>query len=153
MMRGLLFVGLAAAMAEEELKFTKEELKELKVIVYKGPKQCGPNEKVKVAAQVSMHYTGWVMVMDDDENGGPHPGPQFDTSREVGVLERTIGVGEVIRGWDEGILGLCKGAKAILMIPPAKAYGANGIADVIPSLATLKFDVEIVDVTPPSPQP
>ena len=52
----------------------------------------------------------------------------------------------VIKGWDEGIVGLCKGAKAILVIPPEMGYGASGAGADIPGGATLNFDVEVVDI-------
>lgn len=59
-----------------------------------------------------------------------------------------------VAGWDKGIVGLCKGAKANLVIPPEMAYGQNGAGDVIPGGATLKFDVEVVDIdTNPPPMP
>ena len=93
------------------------------------------------------------MGEDESSETGEH-GKQFDTSRGRGVLERTIGVGELISGWDEGLIGLCKGAKAILVIPPEMAYGDRGAGGgVIPGGATLRFDVEIVSVAAPPPEP
>ena len=58
-----------------------------------------------------------------------------------------MGVGQVIRGWDEGITQLKKGQKAILTCPPHYAYGQQGAGDVIPPDATLVFEVEVVDFT------
>ena len=57
-----------------------------------------------------------------------------------------IGAGYVIQGWDEGLIGLCKGAKAILIIPPELGYGDRGAGGAIPGGATLRFDVEVVDI-------
>ncbi len=86
-------------------------------------------------ATVQVHYTGKLTN-----------GTVFDSSVTRGEpLEFTVGQGEVIRGWDEGICQLQKGQKAILTCPPNYAYGAGGIPGVIPPNATLIFDVELID--------
>ncbi len=59
-------------------------------------------------------------------------------------MEFKVGVGQVIRGWDEGITQLKKGQKAILTCPSAYAYGEQGIPGVIPQRATLIFEVEVI---------
>ncbi len=93
-----------------------------------GPK-CPPGSTVRV------HYTGRLT-----------DGTKFDSSVDRGEpLEFQVGMGQVIRGWDEGIVQLSKGQKAVLTCPPAYAYGAAGIPGVIPKNATLVFDVELVD--------
>merc|ERR1712226_1524581 len=78
-----------------------------------------------------------------------------DSSVDRGqTFDFQIGQGSVIKGWDEGIIGLCKGAKATLVIPPEMGYGANGAGADIPGGATLNFDVEVVDILdgpPPGP--
>jgi FKBP-type peptidyl-prolyl cis-trans isomerase len=56
-----------------------------------------------------------------------------------------IGVGDVIRGWEEGVAQMSKGERAKLTCPPDYAYGAKGMAPVIPENATLVFDVELID--------
>ena len=122
---------------------------ELKVRVYEGPTECDEADEVKVGDQLGMHYTGMI----DESSKTGEPGTQFDSSRDRGIFEVTIGVGELIDGWDKGIIGLCKGAKAILVIPPEMGYGSGGAGDVIPGGATLKFDVEVVSVSEPPPQP
>jgi FKBP-type peptidyl-prolyl cis-trans isomerase len=92
-----------------------------------GP-TCPPGSTVKV------HYTGKLTN-----------GTVFDSSVERGEpLEFVVGEGQVIRGWDEGIVQLKKGQKAILTCPPAYAYGAGGIPGVIPPNATLIFEVELI---------
>ena len=86
-------------------------------------------------AQVLVHYTGKLTN-----------GTIFDSSVQRGEpLDFVVGVGQVIRGWDEGITQLQKGQKAILTCPAAYAYGAAGIPGVIPKNATLIFDVELID--------
>ena len=60
-------------------------------------------------------------------------------------FECQIGVGQVIKGWDEGVVQLKKGQKATLICPPDYAYGPRGAGGVIPPTATLKFEVELLD--------
>ena len=55
-------------------------------------------------------------------------------------------IGQVIQGWDEGVLGMCVGEKRKLIVPPDMAYGEDGVGSVIPSCATLVFDVELLDI-------
>lgn len=95
----------------------------------------GVGEVVPRGAMVKVHYTG---KFPD--------GRVFDSSVSRGVpLEFKVGVGQVIRGWDEGICQLQKGQKAELICPPEYAYGSAGAGNVIPPNATLHFDVEVVD--------
>ena len=124
---------------------------ELKVEVYDGPKECNDSEKVKSGQFLSMHYTGTI----DESSETGEKGKKFDSSRDRGdTFDFQIGQGSVIKGWDQGIIGLCKGAKANLVIPPDMGYGASGAGADIPGGATLKFDVEVVDISdkaPPGP--
>jgi len=123
---------------------------ELSVNVYEGPTTCDDAEKVKSGDQLKMHYTGTI----DQSSKTGEPGKQFDSSRSRGQpFDVQIGVGQVIAGWDKGIVGLCKGAKATLVIPPEMGYGENGAGGDIPGGATLNFDVEVVDITEAPPEP
>lgn len=85
---------------------------------------------------VTIHYTGTL------ENG-----KKFDSSRDKGKpFQCTIGVGQVIKGWDSGIPQLSVGTRAKLTIPGHEAYGPRGFPGLIPPNATLLFDVELIGV-------
>ena len=85
-----------------------------------------------------MHYTGWLWV-----NGAK--AAKFDSSVDRGSpFEFAIGVGQVIKGWDEGVLSMKVGGKRTLLIPPALGYGDRGAGGVIPGGATLLFEVELL---------
>ena len=95
----------------------------------------GTGPIVPKGAMVKVHYTGKLT-----------DGQIFDSSVSRGQpLEFKVGVGQVIRGWDEGICQLQKGQKATLLCPPDYAYGAAGAGGVIPPNATLSFEVEVID--------
>ena len=75
-------------------------------------------------------------------------GTQFDSSRaRRDPLDFALGAGDMIKGWDEGIPGMRVGGKRRLTIPPELAYGAHGLAGVIPPHATLVFEVELLEIT------
>ncbi len=91
----------------------------------------------KKGDKLSMHYTGTLKSN----------GKKFDSSRDRGTLfEFTIGVGQVIRGWDEGIMKMTLGERAVLNISSDFGYGARGAGADIPPNADLVFDVELVKI-------
>lgn len=86
---------------------------------------------------VTVHYTGWLQSNKQ----------KFDSSVDRGQpFVFTIGVGQVIRGWDEGVLSMKVGGKRQLIIPASLGYGARGAGNVIPPNSTLVFDVELLSV-------
>jgi FKBP-type peptidyl-prolyl cis-trans isomerase len=90
-----------------------------------------------------MQYTGWLY----DASAADHKGKQFDSSRTAGqAFKFPLGTGAVIKGWDQGVVGMKVGESRRLIIPPDLAYGDNGAGGVIPPGATLVFDVELVGI-------
>jgi FKBP-type peptidyl-prolyl cis-trans isomerase len=97
-----------------------------------------------VAGQTAVvNYTGWLY-----EQGAPdHKGRQFDSSIPGGrPFKFTLGAGQVIKGWDQGVLGMQVGGSRRLTIPAALAYGDEGAGGVIPPGAALVFDVDLLAI-------
>jgi FKBP-type peptidyl-prolyl cis-trans isomerase len=98
--------------------------------------RVGNGEVAKEGNHVRVHYTGWLTT-----------GKKFDSSVDAGKpFDFTIGNGEVIKGWEEGVAGMRVGGKRQLRIPPDLGYGADGSPDTIPPNATLIFDVQLLGV-------
>ena len=115
---------------------------ELKII----DRQAGTGREVQSGRAAMVHYTGWLHDAKAPENKGK----QFDTSANRGVpFGFIVGVGKVIKGWDQGVLGMKVGGKRTLIIPPQLAYGDKDVGNgLIPANSTLVFDIELVEVKP-----
>ena len=89
--------------------------------------------------KVTVHYVGHLV-----------DGSEFDSSRRRGQpFSFVLGQGHVIKGWEQGLVGMKVGEKRVLTIPPELGYGDRGMPPVIPPAATLIFDVEMLDVEQP----
>ena len=98
--------------------------------------QIGTGTVAQAGKTAVVHYTGWLT-----------DGTKFDSSRDRNQpFSFQLGAGRVIKGWDEGVAGMKVGGKRTLIIPPELGYGARGAGGVIPPNATLKFEVELLDV-------
>jgi FKBP-type peptidyl-prolyl cis-trans isomerase FkpA len=90
-----------------------------------------------------VQYTGWLY----EAGAADHKGKQFDSSRDrKEAFKFPVGTGSVIKGWDQGVVGMKVGESRRLVIPPDLAYGDGGAGGVIPPGATLVFDVELVGI-------
>lgn len=102
--------------------------------------ECGDGEEAGSGDTVSVHYTG---MLED--------GTEFDSSEGGEPFQFTIGAGQVIEGWEQGIRGMRVGGRRELTIAPELGYGEAGAGGVIPPNATLIFEVELVDIEPATP--
>jgi FKBP-type peptidyl-prolyl cis-trans isomerase FkpA len=90
-----------------------------------------------------VQYTGWLY----EAGAADHKGKQFDSSLpRHEPFKFPLGTGSVIKGWDQGVIGMTVGESRRLVIPPELAYGDGGAGGVIPPGATLVFDVELVGI-------
>jgi FKBP-type peptidyl-prolyl cis-trans isomerase FkpA len=97
----------------------------------------GTGKQAKTGDSVRVHYTGTLLN-----------GTQFDSSRGKSPFDFTLGAGSVIKGWDQGVVGMKAGGHRRLVIPQALAYGEAGSPPKIPPKAGLKFEVELLEVNP-----
>jgi len=96
--------------------------------------KAGTGAEAKPGHKVKVDYTGWLTN-----------GKKFDSSVGKAPFEFTLGAGQVIKGWDEGVAGMKVGGKRQLKIPSNLAYGQKGYPGVIPPDSTLILDVQLVD--------
>ncbi|XP_020278845.1 FK506-binding protein 2 isoform X2 [Pseudomyrmex gracilis] len=132
----LLFVVAVVAVSGADQTATQNGLKVEKLYV---PEVC--DTKSKKGDQLTMHYTG---TLQD--------GSKFDSSLDRDQpFTFQLGVGQVIKGWDQGLVDMCVGEKRKLTIPPELGYGEKGAGNVIPGGATLTFEVELMNISDSPP--
>jgi FKBP-type peptidyl-prolyl cis-trans isomerase FkpA len=103
----------------------------------------GTGTQASTGRQLTVNYTGWVYSTTAPD----HHGTQFDSSLSPGKspFAFTLGVGQVIAGWDQGMNGMRVGGRRTLIIPPSLGYGNQAVGSIPPN-STLIFDVELLDV-------
>jgi FKBP-type peptidyl-prolyl cis-trans isomerase FkpA len=122
-------IGCADDKKEEKVITTNSGLKYIEL-------KEGTGTPAKAGDNVSVHYTGWLK-----------DGKKFDSSVDrKEPFNFTLGVGMVIKGWDEGVQGMKAGGKRKLIIPAELGYGKRGAGNVIPPDAELTFEVELLKI-------
>ena len=110
----------------------------------------GTGPDIALRSVILVGYTGWLY----DPCAKDFKGAQFDTSdgraTPFGLI---VGTGKVIKGWDEGVIGMKQGGKRMLIIPPDKAYGERSPTPKIPPNSTLVFEVSIIQIIGNAPPP
>jgi FKBP-type peptidyl-prolyl cis-trans isomerase len=106
--------------------------------------RVGTGADATAGRRVTVNYTGWLFDPSRPENKGQ----QFDSSVGAGrqPFPFTLGTGAVIRGFDQGVVGMKVGGLRRVVIPPDLGYGSTGSGGVIPPNATLVFDIELLEV-------
>lgn len=137
MRRLAVIAGIAAIAIIAATASAKEDVvRKSNGLVYKDVK-VGTGAEAVPGKAVTVDYTGWI-----DE--GDKKGKKFDSSLDRGeAFTFTLGMGQVIKGWDEGVAGMKVGGKRTLMIPASLGYGARGAGAAIPPNSDLIFDVEL----------
>lgn len=104
--------------------------------------RAGTGADALVNRTITVNYTGWLF----DPGQPEQKGRQFDTSVGRGPFSFVLGTGRVIRGWDQGVVGMKVGGLRRLVLPPDLGYGSAGSPPAIPPNASLVFDIELLTV-------
>jgi len=142
MLLGVICLGIATftTVADDKNKSEKKESEVKEVTTKSGLKYTdtkeGTGDKAQAGDTVEVHYTGKLK-----------DGKKFDSSVDRGKpFTFKLGVGQVIKGWDEGVAGMRVGGKRTLVIPPELGYGKRGAGNLIPPDAELHFEVELLKI-------
>ena len=134
LLRNIMAIGALFALGSACAATAQATTKITTVRAGKGAAVTTPGQRLTV------HYTGW-LYLDGVK------GRKFDSSRDHGApITFTYGAGEVIGGWEDGVVGMKVGERRTLVIPPDRGYGERGAGADIPPNATLLFDVELLKI-------
>ncbi len=127
-----------------DITIDKTSTKENKMIEFiKNDTQEGNGREAEKGLTITVHYTGWLY----DENENDNKGKKFDSSKDRNEpFSFVLGVGQVIKGWDEGFTGMKIGGTRTIIIPSDMGYGSRGAGNVIPPNADLIFDIELLGI-------
>lgn len=129
--------GNTALQTQNDPEVTTQALSQTVTELVMTDEVIGKGAEAKPGKMVTVHYTGTLYPT----------GEKFDSSKDHGQpFQFKLGKGQVIQGWDQGVAYMKVGGKRVLIIPPNLAYGDQGVDPVIPPNATLKFEVELLDV-------
>ena len=135
----VVLAGLIAACGGQPSAVPTSGVSEMKSVELKA----GTGEGITAGKIAVVHYTGWLYEATAKDNKGK----QFDSSRSGGQPFRfPLGTGQVIKGWDQGVIGMKVGESRRLIIPADLAYGDSGAGGIIPPGATLLFDIDLVAI-------
>ena len=105
--------------------------------------QFGEGREAEKGLTITVHYSGWIY----DENEDDKKGNKFDSSKDRNEpFTFVLGVGQVIKGWDDGFAGMKIGGTRTIIIPSEMGYGSRGAGSVIPPNTDLIFDVELLGI-------
>ena len=105
--------------------------------------QLGEGREAEKGLTITVHYSGWIY----DENEDDKKGNKFDSSKDRNEpFTFVLGVGQVIKGWDDGFAGMKIGGTRTIIIPSEMGYGSRGAGSVIPPNVDLIFDVELLGI-------
>ncbi|KAJ4483909.1 hypothetical protein J3R30DRAFT_3698880 [Lentinula aciculospora] len=131
----LCIFAAAVATVYAEDPATYEPPTELNIQTTFAPEAC--TVKAKAGDSIKVHYTGKLHAT----------GKKFDSSHDRNSpLPLKLGVGQVIKGWDDGLLDMCLGEKRTLIIPSHNAYGSRGFGELIPPNSALVFETELTEL-------
>ncbi|HLX21893.1 MAG TPA: FKBP-type peptidyl-prolyl cis-trans isomerase [Usitatibacter sp.] len=149
-------IAALVAVCAAGIAFAEEAKKDDKAGCVAAPKELvvkdtkvGPGAEVVFRTPILVSYTGWLY----DPCKPDHKGEMFDTSAgRATPFGFIVGAGRVIKGWDEGLIGMHEDGQRTLVIPPDKAYGEKGTPNgKIPPNSTLVFDVTLLKVLNSTP--
>ena len=137
----LLFFGSIWAIEITLENTTKEENKMTEFTTVDT--RLGEGREAEKGLTITVHYSGWIY----DENEDDKKGNKFDSSKDRNEpFTFVLGVGQVIKGWDDGFAGMKIGGTRTIIIPSEMGYGSRGAGSVIPPNADLIFDVELLGI-------